>query len=65
MASVFAFIKAIPAIIGLMKELLGFVHDIADTWERAQKVKELKEAVKDARDTKDTSKLENIFNPKP
>ena len=64
-----AFLKALPALIGILKEIFKFLHETIDYFDRLKKAKDLEQAVKEARETKDTTKLENMFsapsNPQP
>lgn len=61
MAAFWNFIKAIPALISLIREIWGLIKEALDHWEKIQRTKELKEAIKHAKETKDTSKLEEFF----
>jgi len=58
-----AFLKSLPTIISLIKEVIGLFKEYSDFVEKQRKAKELKEAVAHAKKTKDTSKLEEYFNP--
>lgn len=60
-----AFLKALPALIGILKEIFKFLHETIDYFDRLKKAKDLEAAVKEARETKDTTKLENMFSASP
>ncbi len=67
-SGIVAFLKALPALIGIIREIFKFLHETLDYLERLKKTQELKVAVKEARETKNTTKLENLFgssNPQP
>jgi hypothetical protein len=58
---IFEFIKAIPLIISLIREIAKVVNQAQDAAERRKLAGELKDAMTQARTEKDTSKLEGIF----
>ena len=62
MAGFWSFIKAIPALISLFREVWAVTKEALDYWEKIKRAKELKEAIKHAKETNDTSKLEKFFS---
>jgi len=54
-------IKAVPDFLKLAKEIMGFLHEVADYFERHKKLKELKDALEKARKEKDTRGLDELF----
>lgn len=60
-ASIWAFLKALPALISILKEVFAFLQTIEDAMERQRAADELKVAIQQARESKDTSKLEDLF----
>lgn len=54
-------VKAIPDLIRLIKEVIMVVHLVDDYFGRWQKTKDFKEAIVKARTTGDTSDLEKLF----
>lgn len=63
-AGAVGFLKSLPAIISLIREILAVIKEIEAELTKAQKAKELKLAVQDARQKGDTSRLEAFFNSK-
>lgn len=59
---VISLLRAIPDLLKIAKEIMGFLHEISDYVERLKKTKELKEAVQEARDTGNTAALDKLFN---
>lgn len=64
-AGIWEFIKAVPTLIAIGKQIFAFLHEVQDYVDRRAKAKELEAALKKARETKDTSDVEAIFNPRP
>jgi len=63
--AIVSFLKAIPAMFGIITEIIRVLHAIQDYIERHKKAVEIKEAIKAARTTQDTSKLEAVFTGSP
>lgn len=60
-SSIWAFVKALPTLISILKEVFAFLQTIEDAIQRQKAADELKVAIKQARDSKDTSDLEDLF----
>jgi hypothetical protein len=60
----FVLLKAMPALIGLAREVIQFLHQVDDYYERWALVKEFREAVRVAKETGDTSAIEKLFGGK-
>ena len=61
MATFFSILKALPALIALIRQVLAFVEFANDKVDSAKKAKDLNKGIEHANKTKDTSKLEDIF----
>lgn len=60
-AAILAFMKALPEIIKAVKEVLKFISDAVDSFDKKKKAEEFSKALKEARESKDTSRLEDMF----
>lgn len=54
-------IKAIPTVVGLIRDILKLVQDVSDYTERLKKLKEFQKAIETAKTTGSTSELEKLF----
>ena len=57
----FVWVRAIPDIVKLVKEVVLFIKAVDDYYTRWQLTKDFKEAIEKARTTGDTSNLENLL----
>lgn len=64
MSAIVTFIRYIPELIKIYREIAGLIEEAKDTKEATKKAGEIAEAIKKARATKDTSDLEDMFRPK-
>ena len=60
-SSIWVFLKNLPQIYVLLKEIVAFLSTILDAYEREQKLKEMQEAIKKAKEEKNTADLEKLF----
>lgn len=58
------FIRYIPELIKIWKEVSSLLHQISDKQEAKKTAEDIAKAVKKAKDTKDTTGLEELFGPK-
>lgn len=63
-AGLWQFIKALPTLISIGKQIFAFLHEVQDYVDRRAKAKDLEAALKKSRETGDTSAIEDLFNPK-
>lgn len=61
MSAIVTFIRFIPELIKIYKEIAGLLEEIKDTKEATKKAEQIADAIKKARVTKDTSDLEDMF----
>lgn len=63
-SAIVTFIRFIPELIKIWKEVTILLRDIGDAKDAKDKAKEITQAIKKAQETKDTSDLEQVFGPK-
>lgn len=63
-SAIVTFIRYVPELIKIWKEVSGLLQDITDKVAAKKKAEEVAQAIKKARETKDTSDLEDMFGPK-
>lgn len=56
-----ALIKSLPALIGLLREIWDAFSDAKSAYEKKKRTEEMKEAIKDAKEKGDTRKLEELL----
>ena len=59
--AIFSAIAALPKLLGLLKDLIGWISARIEVAEKNQVEKDLAKALEKAKQTKDTSDLDNIF----
>lgn len=63
-SAIVTFIKFIPELIKIWKEVSSLLQSISDNSEAKKTAEDIAKAVKKAKDTKDTTDLEDLFGPK-
>lgn len=63
-SAIVTFVRYIPELIKIWKEISALLGDIQDKKEAKDKAQEIADAIRTAKETKDTSGLEDLFGPK-
>lgn len=63
LSTILSFLRAMPTLISLLKEVWGSLKDFYEAYNRRKQAERLRDALKTARETKDTKAIEDFFNP--